>query len=305
MNRLIRFYNANKKTFWLIILAIIFVYALIKLFEYTAKNEISFNTQKTSQIVYTPEKSLVSGKNIDESTYKKQSTIIENFINYCNTGKVEEAYDLLSEDCKEVMYNNNLEEFKNTYYSNIFYEEKSYSMQNWVGDTYQIRFSEDMMSAGKFNDGSALEDYYTIVNEKGKEKLNINGFIKKQELNKKITQENIEIEVIDRQIYMDYEIYNFKAKNNTGNTVFLNNFYEPQSLYITDNNNVKHYAYTNEIIESDFLLQNNYSSQFKIKYNNPYVSDREIKKVVFKNVILDYRKDNYMGYNELQISINL
>ena len=122
MNRFIRYFNQNTKSILKVIGIIVFIIIIIQLLNSMAKvsveeqrkqainNEIASTNQNTSSY----SKSIISDQEIEEDTYKEHSNIIENFINYCNNGDVQNAYNLLSNDCKEEMFPT-LEYFKNNY----------------------------------------------------------------------------------------------------------------------------------------------------------------------------------------------
>ena len=95
-------------------------------------------------------------------------------------------------------------------------------MQNWTGWIYIVRYTEDILSTGKVTDNSTIQDYIKIVIEDGNEKLNINSYLGKKEINKEKEYQNIKIKVLDRRSYMDYEIYDFEVENNNDNKLILN-----------------------------------------------------------------------------------
>ncbi len=165
-NKLIRFYNQNRMLFWTVILTIVAIIALIHILNnFAAAKKIKQTDTKT--ITYNKNAdqnyAVISEKKINSET----SNIINYFIQYCNNGKIEEAYALLSNDCKEILYPT-IEQFTNRYYNKMFNTKKLFRAQAMVANnnwyTYQINFTEDILATGKIPDSSII-DYYTIIND--------------------------------------------------------------------------------------------------------------------------------------------
>ena len=283
LNQIIRFYNQNRKTVWVIVLMVAFGIGLLHVLNYFAKNNNNYsgvNSSTNDTAIYQPETSLVTGKSISKKTYEKQSTIIDNFIEDCNEGKVEEAYSLLSADCKNILYPS-LESFKNNYYNKVFTEKRNYSIENWAGNTYRVNMTHDLLATGKSNDGIVTQDYFTIVDDS---KLNINQFIGLDELNKEKKDEHLEVKVIKREKYMDYEIYEIYVKNITNKEIVLDNLRDDDTIYLTDGEDMKHIAYANELNSSLLTISPQMSTTLRLKFANPYIQGRDIKSLTFSNM---------------------
>ena len=153
-NKLLRFYNQNRYLVWIVVLTIVAVIILIHVLnnfleekdieEYgNSGNENTINKQDKNY-------SVITGKKLKEET----ASIIQDFIDYCNNGNVDQAYELLSDDCKETLYPD-LESFKTNYYNSIFNTKRLYSYQAMISNdnyhTYQINFTEDILATRKNN----------------------------------------------------------------------------------------------------------------------------------------------------------
>ena len=291
LNQIIRFYNQNRKTVWVIVLMVAFGIGLLHVLNYFAKNNNNYsgvNSSTNDTAIYQPETSLVTGKSISKKTYEKQSTIIDNFIEDCNEGKVEEAYSLLSADCKNILYPS-LESFKNNYYNKVFTEKRNYSIENWAGNTYRVNMTHDLLATGKSNDGIVTQDYFTIVDDS---KLNINQFIGLDELNKEKKDEHLEVKVIKREKYMDYEIYEIYVKNITNKEIVLDNLRDDDTIYLTDGEDMKHIAYANELNSSLLTISPQMSTTLRLKFANPHIQGRKIKTLTFSNMYSEYKIDD-------------
>lgn len=296
MNKIRRFFNQNRKTILVAILFVAFIIIILQVLNHEAEltiekqSSLSNNTNNyNNQSEYKPNQSIISNQEIEESTYKRQSNIIDNFIKYCNNGEVQSAYDLLSDECKEEMFPK-LEYFKTNYFDKIFDSSKSYTIQNWINSTYKIKIKENILATGNANNDEAIEDYFTIVYSENGNKLNINKYIGRKNINKEKEYKNIKIKIISKDTYMDYEIYNIYVENNTANDILLDSKESTKSIYVKDSKGIEYPSYSHEIVNSSLIVRSGSNSNLTIKFTNAYVSSREIKYVGFSDIISNYYK---------------
>lgn len=300
---IIRLYNQNRRQIFLVLIVIAAIIFAIHLANYLVKSDNNknlnsgFNSSSTTSTttINQSQQSAISSSSVSNSVFKVQSELIDEFIKYCNEGKVSNAYDLLSKDCKEVMFPT-LEYFTNNYQKVIFSTKQIYTIKNWTGSTYKISLTENILATGKSNNGIATEDYYTIVNEGGKDKLNINGFVERNKLNKSNSSNNVKIEAICQDIYMDYTIFTFKATNNTDKMISLDSGESTKNMYTIDNNNIKFMSSRNELANAELNIQSYSNKTIKVKYLSSYVSTRTINYVVFNDIVLDV--NTYKTYSD-------
>lgn len=321
MYNIIRFYNQNRKKLLKIILIIVFVIALIQLLNYLVKVnqenveskniiENALERTNTAKDALISNKSIISDTNVSEKNMETEINIIDDFINYCNNKDINNAYNLLTEECKELMYPT-VEDFYKSYYSITFNNEnKTYTIENWSGNTYQVMITEDILLTGKVNNSITRQDYMTIISKDGEKRLNINSYIGRKKINKITTKNYIEFVILNKDIYMDYEVYNFKVTNNSNNKILLDNCQNTKSVYLLDGKDVKYYFYNNEIIENRFIIESSYTNNLNIKFNRSYSPSRSVEKMVFSNVILNYDeynklddKTNYKDVYKLEVGI--
>ena len=322
MNKLIRFYNQNRKQIFQILGVIAFFIIILQLLNYftkinnenkldVANNNTTSNSGKimttntTSKITNT---SAITGERIGVSS-SKEIEAIEQFLSYCNEANLVNAYKMLSTDCVEEIYQKG-NYFQENYYNKIFNTPKTYSIQNWNSSTYLIEFSEDVMTTGKLDDGKKLQDYITVVNDNGEYKLNTNSYIGKKEINKDTTKDGITINVLRKHTYMDYETYDIEVKNASGNIILLDTKKSTKTIYLQDANGVKYQSYNNELLENNLIVDNNRTNKMTIKFANAYSSTKKINEMVFSSIVLNYNeyrllKDN-SKYDKMEtIVINI
>ena len=228
MHNLMRFIRQNRKQIIRVALIVAFLIGLLQLLNYLAGQENKSKSGESKKDIYNTsngtiisDKSAVSGGSISTSEIKKVNSEIEEFVKYCNENNTEEAYNMISQSCKEELYPN-IDDFIEYYYNSLFKDERrTYTIENWVNDTYMVRFTGDLLATGKSASDFTYQDYITIVEEHGEVKLNINKYIGREEINKEYTSNNIQAVVLYREKYMDYEVYEIKVTNNTGDTILL------------------------------------------------------------------------------------
>lgn len=286
-NFIIRWYNQNRKIIWIVILTFVAVISLIRILDNHYKNNPKVSSSIVGTTTYNePNYAVVTQQKIDEKTSKKSINLIDQFFDYCNAGQIESAYNLLSLQCKKELYPT-IEDFKTNYYNKIFTEQKSYSSTLWVNNskahTYRIEITTDLLATGQKED-MAIEEYYSIIFEDEEYKLNINRFIGKEIINKSKYQDKITVNVLSKKIYIDYEIYEIEVRNNTGNKIIFNTKEDLNSIYIQDENELKHIAFLHEMTDSELEILNGIPKTLQIKFNRKYKPTIKIQKIVFRNI---------------------
>lgn len=310
MHRLMRFYNQNRKDIWKVIGVSLAIVVILQVLNYRAEKRnkekeqqqnISNNTSSTikyNNLNLKNQKSILLEEELSQD--KKDSVkIIDDFFSYCSQQKLQEAYDLLTEECKQEMYSS-VQNFEEMYYQNILNgEKKDISVENWIGNIYKVTINEDFLSSGKYSTENTIQDYITIKDNK----LNINGYIGRTEPNKEKEKENIKIKILQKDMYIDYTIYTFEITNNSKRTILLDSLNNIDTMYIEDSNQVKYSAYTHELSIGQLVVNEGEKKQIKIKYYSKFSSDKNNKKIIFSKVILDYDLGIDSNYSKFTIEL--
>lgn len=322
MYKLLRLYNQNRAKIWTLILIIALLFIVLRVINYYVKQnneEISnlsksqyqqekeyLNTITQNNINLKSQKSVVSGNKIQTKTLQTEVSTIKNFLDACNEQKISEAYNMLTEECKELLYSTE-EEFEKYYYNDIFNNGRlSYEIENWINSTYKIDIVPDMLATGKSNNGIVKQDHITVEKKNDEYKLNINNYVGRKQINTSEEKNGITIKINYRDIYMDNEIYNITVTNNSGTTILVDGLESQDTMYLEDDKGLKYLSYYGELTKGSMQLGNQIEKNMEIRYYSGYTSSKEIKKVVFSQVIIDYGK--YLKGLEggtIEIGINL
>lgn len=300
MYKLIRFWNRNKNNIIKVLAIIIFIFLIIQLIngvvksknkekldnlEKNAKNNTITTNNNTVSKGLVSEKSAVTGKELSKTELQNATNLIYDFVDYCNKQDLESAYNLLTDECKQQLYPS-LEIFKQAYYNDVFNgQQRNCTIENWIGNTYKVDIKEDILALGK-DTGYSKQDYMTIKKVNDENKLNINNYIGYTEINKTTTKDNVSMKIVGKDTYKDEESYRIQVTNNTSDIMQLDTTTSTKTLFLEDSNQVKYYWYNHELTDATLTVAVGQTKEITIKFYSSYVSNKEIRYIVFSNIIL-------------------
>ena len=141
----------------------------------------------------------------------------------------------------------------------------------------------DLLATGK-KDDMPIEDYYTITVEEGEYKLSINNYIAQEEFYISKTQSNITVNLLYKEIYKDFEIYEIQVINKSGSKLIFNTKENVKSIYLEDENHLKYIALLNEIPDSQLEISNGMTKTLRIKFNRGYNPEINITNIIFEDI---------------------
>mgnify|MGYP004510215197 FL=1 len=291
MYKLWKYYNQNRIKVWSIILAIILGFVLIKTLNINLKNKKVEDKETTSNVVsYNNEsKSMVNGGSVSNKYSEDLGKFINQFFTHCIEHDPYTAYSMLSNDTKQLFYPTE-ELFERNYYQSKFTEDKQFSFQSWSSSNnifiYQVKIFDNMLATGKTSD-NYIEEYVTISNENGEYKLNLNSYLGKKIINKKAENNDVIIQVLKVDRYLDYEVYSLSIQNKKDKSIILDTRKKDGTCYIEDKLNNKFDALLYENKDTDFEYSPNEKKTIQIKFNDAYRSNLEIKSINFTDIIVD------------------
>lgn len=298
------FWNNNKSKIFNLAKVLGLVILLGFAFAKTVGMLVSSDTTNTaSKEAYTPEQTVILGTNISEEKFEEQNSLVKSFVDYCNEQNYEEAYNLLTEDCKEKIYPS-LSDFENKYCKRIFTEKREYNLQSWINNgkynTYRVRFTGDIIGNGSYDNSENYEDYITIVTNDEGQKLNINGYIKTEEINKETKNDKIQAVAKEVDTYMDYVTYKVSIKNISENDILLDELNTKNDINLIGTNSSSYKLSSNNLMQRQLLVTKNMRKDISLTFNKQYGSDVRGSYIEFSNVIEDYNeyKENNDSYEK-------
>ena len=286
---ILKFYNNNRFTIWVAIIAIVVFLLILRLLnaavvEQNKKENVTTITNEKLYENKTDIKEQISEEKIKENS----NLVIDQFIKYCNAKDLVNAYNLITDECKEIFFKT-IDEFEQKYINANFNTEKLYSKEIEYGKTYKVSLYENMLTTGLVNDNAKI-GYYTIVQNDGKTQLNICGFIGKKEINKTYKNDKIKIDILSKDIYQEYEIYNINFVNLTNDTIILDTKNSTKTMYLVGDDKLNYYSASHEILSQSLTIKPNALNSTRIKYIKQYNKIKD-EKIVFEDVIFGYKEN--------------
>lgn len=292
MNKLVRYWNQNRGKIIMTLAIIAFIIILLQavkgvLDSQEEERELVSRVEQTKPI-----QSVITGQVISEETTDENMSIVKQFVEYCNDKKYKEAFNMLSEDCKNE-FENEINNFTKDFYNKVFSTNKTYKLELIFKKnnmyTYKITYYENnLLATGGSELNKNIEDYITVFKDNNESKISINGFIAKEEINKSQKIGDIEVIVNSKKVYRTYETYNITIKNYSGKRILINDSEKPDDICLVDQNGEEYASFINEIPVQLLSLATGYQKNLDIKFNKGLNLYRTIEKVKFKNIILDY-----------------
>ncbi len=322
MHKIIRYFYENKIIILRIISGIILFFIIIQLLNNmykTRQKQLSEDMNnidsRNSTIDNYSDYIITQKNNISESDSDIIKSTMEEFVNYCNENEIEKAYNMLTDECKEILYKD-IEIFYDNYVSNIFTEKKYYTMQAWSTqedvNTFLINYEGDILANGGKNE--IIQEYDTFIKQSDNTyKININNYIYSENFENLITEvDKIKFEIISMDVFKDYVEYEFRIYNQSEDDILLNGDKYRKSIYLLGNNDATYSSINSEFNEKDeIIVKANNSKKFKVRFNKVYNTSITIKKMIFNDIVFnyeEYEENKQMGNeyeNRGKIEVNL
>lgn len=316
MRKLLSYWNQNKRKILITIAVIALVIIIIQIANSMVKKQ---NKEKNNEVkqnivandITKPNESVISNDKLTEKQTEENSNFIEQFVSFCNQKKIDEAYQMLTDDCKTELYPTK-EIFISNYINQIFREQVNYELQLWNTAsncyTYRITYNRgNLLQTGGQVSTSNFLDYITLIKQNGGYKLNINKFIRKEILNRQGRNSGIEVSINSKSIYVDYEIYHMTVQNNTQKTILLNDRTNANNFSLIGTNNSTFSSDISELPTSSLTLEPQYRKIIDVKFNKVYMSASKPEVMQMSNVYLDKAQydEKQEEVQKVTIKINL
>ena len=272
----------------IIVAIVVFIATIILSFTKNTSKDEDNNTVKEA---YTPRETVIEGKDISEEQYESDTNVLNQFLEYCNNKQIEEAYNLISEDCKENIYKT-IDVFKQSYYNPIFAEKRAYNLQSWVSTdsytVYRIRYTTDMLSTGKYQENNVYQDYITLIKNAESPKVSIGNFVLAEECDKKTEVNEISARIIKKVIYTEDEEYEIEVRNKTNKTIMLDSLNSTDNIKLIADSNLTYPTYISKIYKQDVILKPKDIKRIKLRFKKSCSSNKKTEYIQFYKVIRDY-----------------
>lgn len=288
--KLKNFWRKNKTK---IIIALL-IWLVIVIINYILKN---INVEVTPKTTYEPHTAIMDDSKVPEKLQNPIEELISKYINYCNNKEYENAYNMLSYDCKTQLYPN-IEDFK-TYIDNVFDEKKAYYIQDYSNEKdtyiYSVCIFEDMLATGLT--GSEVEYYeekFVIKNNNGVLELSIREYIGKQDVQNVYEDEYMKISIENMVQTYENQVYTVKITNRCVHPIVLANGSEAKEILLglkNESRNVK------DLPRGGIVIYENQTKTYELKFTKFYDENETAEKLIFNAVRV---LNSYSGREELR-----
>ena len=239
--------------------------------------------EEKQSIDYGRDVSAVTNEKKNSNNYTNEKTVMEEFVKYCNDKNYEAAYNLLTDECKEILYPN-IEIFKINYCDAKFATKKTCSFQLWTGSTYEVQIRDNLMAEGEYKKDEYVQDYYTLNNGK----INLGGLIRRESYTKTINQNDYAILKLDSiDYYMNYTNVNISMKNKTNSQIMLDSYEDSNGIVLQDNKEIT------EITQNEATVEPGETKKINLKF---YVGNRQ--GLQFNQLLLRRIVTNIPNFNQ-------
>lgn len=228
------------KRYGRLIIIVLTVWIIVVLINTYLKNHKKNNNSMAN--AYTPDVAVMDDG--DLSVPQKYRTdvkqTIDTYFKYCNSQEFENAYNMLSDDSKTFLYQNNLQNFEN-YVKDIYTGDKKYYIQNYsnIGNKYiyEIHVIDDIEKTGGTGGYKENAEKITVIRNKNDYKISNQGYIENRKYDNIISQtEDMVVKVISKDISYGKEAYNLEITNKTDKYILISDgtYSDEVTLNITD-----------------------------------------------------------------------
>ncbi len=278
------FFRKNK---FRIFILIIVLSVIITVNKYLGKMK-EIEPPKTN---YQPHTAVITGDEI--KSIKTKNTLeekINGYMDACGNKDYQTAYDMLSDECKEICFKKNISFFKE-YIDSIYDKNKVYSIQDYSNKNnvyvYKVTISEDILASGLNNGDSEVkyEEKIVVTKDGDDYKLAIRGFINAKDL--EIVSENSDMKIFIKKIvtYYDTVTYTVEVKNNSESIIMLQKDGEGSSVLLSLDGDLRKTKLDN-YGNNDIVIYQGNTKSFDLTFSKYFDEDRNITELIFNRVRL-------------------
>ena len=182
--------------------------------------------KKNSMInTYNPDSPIIDDGGSVPTRYRKNiNQTVEEYFNYCNSKNYEQAYNILTDQCKEYLYDNELSLFQE-YVDSIFTQNKIYNLQNYSNIdgiyVYDLIILDDIESTGTTEGYEPYKEKIALRKEGNEFKISNQGYIESKTYNKFAEDENLKVTIKSKDVSYRREGYNVTITNKTDKYLVL------------------------------------------------------------------------------------
>lgn len=294
--KFLHFIKKNKKITFIVICVWVIVFFINMFLK-------GYNPKPELQTTYQPHVSVMDNKKqVSKKTSNEIEEMIDEYMGYCNDANWAEAYNMLSSTCKEVIFDNNIQNYIDYAYTKMP-TTKKYAIQDFSneGNTYiyQIKYADDMLSTGLTNTTyQYLEEKIVFKKQRnGTIDMAVGNFVDFGDIKNIFENEYLKVDVKSVVKYYSMEEYLVKFTNRTENTIVIADGAESKEVALKlESSNIRE----REDIDEKIVLEPGKSTTVKIDFEKFYDNDDDAKNIIFNSIRV---MENYSGTEDVSDEI--
>ena len=218
--KIIHFFRRNSK----IIIIVIAVWIIVFFINRYLKN---LDTPQELQTTYEPHTSVMdSTKSVSKTVSDPIEEMIEEYVGYCNEGNYQKAFNMLSEQCREYEFDNDVRTFMKHVLEKMP-TEKKYAIQDYSNDgnmyIYQVKFSDDILATGLTNSTYEYSEEKFVFKKQrdGSILMSVGNLVDYGDIKNIFENEYLKIDVKSVAKYYSMERYEVKFTNRSEYTIVI------------------------------------------------------------------------------------
>ncbi len=244
-----RFFRKNKKILFIIFIIWFIIYLINRII-------IALPTDTEAETTYDPHTSILDTGSTPKSVQKPIEEIIKEYVGLLNEGNYQKAFDMLSDDCKEYSFDNNIQYFMDHVYTKMP-TMKEYSIQNYSNITYgnkklfiyEVRYFDDILATGLTNSVyEYTQENITFYNGEDGLEMNVGDYIFHTDIKSIAENEYLKVDVIDKVVNYSMEEYQVKFTNRSNYTIVIADGVENDEILLGLANETRKRAELNDIV---------------------------------------------------------
>lgn len=242
---------------------------------------------------YNPDKPIIDyGGSVPKSQKEEVNKTLDTYLNYCKNKDYENAFNMITSDCKSYLYRNDINEFKK-YVDSVFDKFNNYSyVQNYSNQekvyTYEVTIlNNDILSTGTTGGYEKYQEKITIIEEDGTKKIANQGYITHEDVSKEAEDDFMKVKVKCKDMSYSRVSYKLEVRNKTDKIIVIadNNAGKEVTLNIEGQ-----YQLANNIAMQESVIKPGETKELEYIFDKFYDSKRDETQINFNyvRIIPDY-----------------
>lgn len=241
------------------------------------------NKNKKPTTTYEPHTAVIdTGKKAPVKVQNSIEEFIEKYIDHCNNEQYTDAYNMLSDECKEYFGNFNTYAY---YVSNKFDKPKIYSLQNYSNANekyiYNIKLYDDILATGLTNSVyNYQEEKITVSYDEDRNLVfSIGNFIGKEKVNSVQENDYLKVDVRNKTVKYGTETYEVRFTNRSENIIVIKNNTVKEEIVLKLNGEIREEMYNEEIV-----IYPGESNTYTFVFEKFYDDSEESQSIIFNTI---------------------